>query len=341
MKLIVTIDTEEDNWGQYDRADYSLENIEKIDGLQELFDRYEVTPTYLVTYPVATDMGAIDRLRRIMEEGRCEIGTHCHPWNTPPFEEMKNDRNSMLCNLSEDLQLKKIDTLHQVITRNFGVVPTSFRAGRWGFGGSTARCLSHLGYTVDSSIIAFQNWEIYGGPDYSHVFPRAFTLEESVCMQGDLSSRLLEVPATAAFKQQRFGLCNKVWQKLGGKFMQKLHLRGILGRLGLLNKIWLSPENSSASDMIRLANTMIRQDSQILNLFFHSTALKAGISPFVITREDEAKFLQRIEEFLVFTRNAGIESIKLSDAPAHVEKGAAHKTRDQLTPLENVFISNN
>jgi hypothetical protein len=318
MKLIVTIDTEEDNWGQYDLTDYTLENIEKIDVLQELFDRYGVTPTYLVTYPVATDNGAIYRLRRIMEDGRCEIGTHCHPWNTPPFEEARNDRNSMLCNLAEDLQYKKIGTLHQAITRNFGVVPTSFRAGRWGFGESTACCLSQLGYKVDSSIMAFQNWKVYEGPDYSDLFPRAFTWEKNEGLRIGPYAGLLEMPATAGFTQRNFKLCNQVWQLLGGELPCKLHLRGFLDRLGMLNKIWLSPETSSARQMVKLTTSMMHQGYDIVNMFFHSTALKAGLSSFVKTREDEDRFLRRIEEFLLFTRIAGIESIKLSAAPAHL-----------------------
>jgi len=55
MKLVVTIDTEEDNWGDYSPNGYTLENITYIPELQDLFDEYRVLPTYLVTYSVATD----------------------------------------------------------------------------------------------------------------------------------------------------------------------------------------------------------------------------------------------------------------------------------------------
>ena len=318
MKLIITIDTEEDNWGQYDTADITLENIAKIDVLQELFDRYGVTPTYLVTYPVATDPDSINRLLRIMEEGRCEIGTHCHPWNTPPLEEARNDRNSMLCNLDADLQYRKIDTLHQAIVRHFGVVPTSFRAGRWGFGEEIPRILSQLGYKVDSSIMAFQNWKDYGGPDFSEIFPSPFMWGHQEKIQDGSCSQLLEMPATAGFTQQNFKLSNQIWQKLGGKFIHKLHMRGILDRLRLLNKTKLSPETASSSEMIRLTTTMMHQGYQIANMFFHSTSLKAGLSPFVKSKSDEESFLRLIEEFLVFTRHVGIESMKLSDVPIYM-----------------------
>ncbi|MEI8355142.1 MAG: hypothetical protein WCG31_03445, partial [Deltaproteobacteria bacterium] len=110
----------------------------------------------------------------------------------------------------------------------------------------------------------------------------------------------------------------QVWQLLGGELPCKLHLRGFLDRLGMLNKIWLSPETSSARQMVKLTTSMMHQGYDIVNMFFHSTALKAGLSSFVKTREDEDRFLRRIEEFLLFTRIAGIESIKLSAAPAHL-----------------------
>lgn len=320
MKLIVTIDTEEDNWGQYNLVDYSLENIAKISSLQVLFDRYLVKPTYLITYPVASNDDTVSLLKKIMEKGRCEIGTHCHPWNTPPFEETRTERNSMLCNLTADLQYKKIDSLHQMIIRNFGVVPTSFRAGRWGFGKETAQCLSQLGYEVDSSVVAFMNWKDYGGPDFSDILPKPFMWKQTDGSLSGLScptSQLLEIPATVGFAQKDFLLCNQIWKFLGRKFLRRLRLRGVLDEINLLNKIMLSPETSCTAHMIKLTTVMINQGYQVINMFFHSNSLKAGLSPFVKTKEDEILFLRRIEDFLAFAQRAGIESVKISDVSAY------------------------
>jgi len=99
MHLVVTIDTEEDNWGQYSADSFSIENIKKIPALQEMFDEFSVVPTYLVTYPVATNRESVEILKDILQRGKCEIGMHCHPWSTPPFDEERNSFNSMLCNL--------------------------------------------------------------------------------------------------------------------------------------------------------------------------------------------------------------------------------------------------
>ena len=89
VNLIVTIDVEEDNWGCFDASQPTLENIKMIPQLQDFFDRYGIKPTYLVTYPVVSSRWAVDILSEIMHAGKCEIGTHLHPWNTPP--EMPQD----------------------------------------------------------------------------------------------------------------------------------------------------------------------------------------------------------------------------------------------------------
>ena len=88
MKLIVAVDTEEDNWGSLRLTRYTCENIARIPAVQALFDQFNVTPTYLITYPVATNDRAASILKAILDPKRCEIGTQCHPWNTLPLNRM-------------------------------------------------------------------------------------------------------------------------------------------------------------------------------------------------------------------------------------------------------------
>ena len=311
MKLVITIDTEEDNWGKFISTGQTLENIKNIPRLQELFDDLNVKPTYLITYPVATDDKSIALLRDIEKTGRCEIGTHCHPWNTPPFEEELSEKNSMLCNLTSDQQFKKLDVLHNTIIRNFDVTPVSFRSGRWGYDPVVAHNLLRLGYKVDTSITSYVNWQNYFGPDFSDVPPHAYRSgNEGERSFGD---GLLELPATIAYLQQNFERCNRLFKILGRKPLSRLRLIGILDRLNLLNKVWLSPEMSEAGEMIRLVRCLMKKKYQTINMFFHSTTLKAGLNDYVRSLDDERRFLMRIKEFLTFTRDEGIESVKLAD----------------------------
>jgi hypothetical protein len=311
MYLLITIDTEEDNWADYGSSP-ALANIERIPNLQRLFDKYGVKPTYLITYPVAAADGAVSILRDIRDDGRCEIGTHVHPWNTPPFEEEKTDRNTMICNLEKELQFRKIESLHELIRKNFKVEPISFRGGRWGFDRTVAENIHTLGYKVDTSVSPYMNWEKYHGPDYSKSSPKEhfFYIDKN----GVTDSYLLEVPATIGFLQSNYDLRNSLLNKIANSRMQYFRLVGILDKLGIINKVWLSPETSDGKVMIKLAKSVMREGFLVLNMFFHSSSLMAGLTPFTQSIEEETTLLKRIEELLEFLVGNNVKSITLRES---------------------------
>ncbi|HRR39856.1 MAG TPA: polysaccharide deacetylase family protein [Syntrophales bacterium] len=314
MHLVVTIDTEEDNWGQYSEDSFSIENIKKIPALQKIFDEFSVVPTYLVTYPVATDRESIKILKDILQQGKCEIGMHCHPWSTPPFDDERNSFNSMLSNLPFDLQCKKMGVLHEAIERNFGVTAKSFRAGRWGYNGHTALVLKKLGYRVDTSITPFTDWSEYHGPDFSEMKPESYRFNAPEIFNSIPEGEMAEIPATIGYLQNYYELCNSTDRLLSSPLGRLFRMKGLLNRAGLLNKVLLSPEGSDSGDMVRLTKVLMRKKFEIVNLFFHSTSLQAGLSIFVKTKEDEGRFSDRIRGYLAFTSEAGISPITLSDA---------------------------
>jgi len=314
VKLIITIDTEEDNWTDYSRTEYTTENIKRITHLQQLFDDFNVKPTYLIDYPVATDDNAIIILKKIFENGKCEIGTHCHPWNTPPFEEEINEKNSMMCNLPAEMQYRKISFLHQTIKKHFNVEPISFRCGRWGYNQDVGRNLCKLGYKIDTSITPYTDWTDYYGPDFSNFSPGPFRFSIKDIFMKSSNGHMIEVPATIGFLQYNFKLCNRVLQILRHKPVNRLRLVGIFYRLNLLNKVWLSPEVEDSKRMIKLTRSMIRNKFKVINMSFHSPSLMHGLTPFVNTKDEEKRFFARIKEFLIYAKDTGIESIKLSDS---------------------------
>jgi hypothetical protein len=318
-KLIITIDTEEDNWGCYDPNTYTIGNIERIPGLQQIFDDFNAKPTYLITYPVAISHRAISILKPIYDEGRCEIGAHCHAWNTPPFENGNQRENSMLSNLPVDLQFKKIKTLHETIQSNFGIDPLCFRSGRWGYSATIAGHLKKLGYKIDTSITPYIDWRENAGPDYTHVSPQPYRFSCENIFEEAENGELIEIPATIGFLQKNFTVSNFLFNLMKMKPFNRLRLIGVFHHLNLLNKVWLSPEFSNSEEMIRLTRRMMRNGYQIINMVFHSSSLQAGLTPFVKTAEEERKFLQSIKDFLSFTRENGIESIKMSDAVSLIE----------------------
>src|SRR5258708_12605748 len=85
MHLLVGIDTEGDNqWDAAARANQRFENIYALRRLHALFARHGVRPTYVITYPVATDPRSAQVIRALKAGGDCEIGAHHHAWETPP-----------------------------------------------------------------------------------------------------------------------------------------------------------------------------------------------------------------------------------------------------------------
>jgi len=309
MYFILTIDVEEDTWGDFENKNTSLLHINKLLMLQELFDRYGIKPTYLLTYPAAVDRNAISILRKIVEDKRCEIGTHLHPFNTPPFEEEKNDYNSMLCNLPKDLQFKKIELLHNTIHKNFGVEPVSFRSGRWACDENVLENLSKLNYIVDSSVTSYMDWSSDHGPDYSGISPDVY----KILLNGNSDSHIMEIPATIGYLQGDFDVRNKILRTFAYRGLRKLKIAGILDRMKIINKIWLSPEVTEWEKMADLAKTMEKEGYEVLNMFFHSPSLMAGCTPYTNTDEEVKEFIHRIEKFLEFALLNNFQSIMLSE----------------------------
>jgi hypothetical protein len=315
LNFVVTIDTEEDNWG-YKHSEFSVENIRMIPRLQDLLDRYNIKPTYLVSYKVADCNWAANILAEILALNRCEIGAHLHPWNTPPLKESINERNSMLKNLPYELQLAKLNLLTDKIHGVFGRKPLSFRAGRWGLGAETVKALINCGYLVDTSVTPTISWTSYGdGPEYPEVRtePHRMSADGDRCKVDDRSS-ILEFPTTIGFNRWPFEFWQKVYLQMGKDWLRLLKPIGIMNRTGLLRKIWLSPEISSAADMITLSKVMIRNNLKYLNLSFHSTTLLPGKSPFVKNDEDLEQFYLKIEkllEYLIVATN--LNSLTLSE----------------------------
>src|SRR5665213_1187124 len=311
-RFFITIDTEEDDWGEYRSSGFSVANIEIIPRLQTLFERYGAVPTYLITYPVVTSATARSVFLEILARNRCEIGAHCHPWNTPPFEEEINARNSMICNLPYSTVIKKVTVLKSTIAESLGVTPRCFRSGRWGFGPNVAAAIYELGFRIDTSVTPFVDWTEYAGPDYREAPFLSYQFNPPAIQSAAPNGRLLEVPPTIGFLQTNYELCRRVikWRRLASR----LRLMGALEKFGLLNLRWLSPELSSGDEMVALAKTALSARATHLNMTFHSTSLLPGKSPYVSTQAALESFLGNIETMLKFAANEGFVFLPLSAA---------------------------
>lgn len=224
----------------------------------------------------------------------------------------------MICNLPDRLQYRKLESLHGAIKGAFGIDPVSFRAGRWGFDLQVAKNLIKLGYKIDTSVTPYTDWSEYCGTDYSSQSPQPYRMKWEGASDSCDNHNLLEIPASVGYLQKNFSVCNRVFESVRQEPLFRLRLRGLLQKLGVLNKVYLSPELADSRNMILLSQRLIKNKYEILNMFFHSPSLQAGLSPFVKTPEDEKLFLNKLREFFVYARSSGIECIRLSETPQYV-----------------------
>lgn len=311
--LIVTIDTESDNlWKQKDRI--TLENILQIPKLQELFNRYKIKPTYLVSYPVAQDKKCVSILRNIYEQGRCEIGSHLHAWTTPPVLRNEWDRCPYLYEFPLQTQRELLLNLTEVVRNNFDLSPVSYRAGRFGFDEDSVVLLEEFGYQIDTSVVPLMDFKDHageerGGPCFVNAPLWPYYLsKDNVCQPGE--SQILEIPVSVSFNR---GLPE--WgQRMYLQTRETNFCRRLLAKLNLLQIIWLYPTFFSVREMGSLCQYLLSKGLPVLNMMFHSSEILAGASPYHRTEKDVSAFLNKIEGIIRFlVEKKGVVSQTLSE----------------------------
>ncbi len=247
--LIVSIDTEEDNWRPR-RDGVTVENIRELPRLDGLFQRLGVRATYFSTYQVAIHDWAAPILREL-HGGGAELGAHLHPWNTPPLDEPFAPRNTMLKNLPAALQLAKLERLTATLREAFGGRPVSFRAGRYGLGPDSVTALIRCGYRVDSSVTPFVSWEEYDdGPTFIGAPLDSYRLAGGADVRiPQPEGPLVELPMSVGYNRPPSGAWARLYRALSTPALRPLHLRGIASRAGIVKRIALSPETDSGADV--------------------------------------------------------------------------------------------
>lgn len=314
--VIVSIDTEEDNWYRT-RTGATVENIVELRTLAPFLDRLGARPTYFTTYQVALKAQAADRLREACAGGRGEIGAHLHPWNTPPLDEAFVPRNSMLNNLPADLQRAKVACLTATLAEVFGFAPRTFRAGRYGFGRETVGALLACGYRVDSSVSPFVDLaSMDGGPSFvgAPMGPYYLAPDRHVTDPAP-DGALLEIPLSYGFNRGPFEFWDPARRLLEAAPWRWLHLAGLAARTGIVKRLALTPELTSVADMLTLSRRLLEHDVPHLHVSWHSPSLTPGLSPFGATAADVAHLYASIESYFEgLARLANVTFATISEA---------------------------
>jgi hypothetical protein len=288
-KLLVVVDTEEAfDWSKpHSRAQTNVEHVVHQDRAQAIFGRYGVRPTYVVDYPVASQAAGYGPLRDWLAAGKCQIGTHLHPWVNPPFNEEVCARNSYPGNLPPALEREKLARLTDIIEENFGARPTIYKAGRYGIGPATPAILDDLGYDIDTSVVPLTSFRADGGPDFTTFDVEPFWL----------STRVLEIPLTVTWSGQLGRYGRALQPSLMSAMGMRLHLPGIAARLRLLERIRLTPEGASFAELKRLTDAMLAGGKRLFVFTYHSPSVVPGNTPYVRDERELRQFLGCIEQF--------------------------------------------
>ncbi|HEX4600969.1 MAG TPA: hypothetical protein VH116_06230 [Gemmatimonadales bacterium] len=316
--VVVSIDTEEDNW-RPSRNGVTVENIAELRRLARLLDRWGVRPTYLTAYQVAIRPRAVETLRECCAAGRAEIGAHLHPWNTPPLSEPLVPRNSMLKNLPAGLQLAKLEHLTTALEQAFDSRPRAFRAGRYGFGRDTVAALLRCGYRVDSSVSPFVNLErMDDGPNFVGAPLDAYRLAPDRDVRRPApDGSLFEIPLSHGFTRKPFGVWDRVRRMFEARPWRWLHCAGVAARLGLVDRLELCPEVASVDGMLTLSRQLLDQGVRHLQLSWHSPTLLPGLSPFAATPADVERLYASIATYLEgLVRMTSVRFATMSEAAA-------------------------
>lgn len=297
--LVISIDTEEDNWIP-SRTGVTVENIRELPRMHRFLRGFGVRPTFFTAYSVLDVPWAAEIIRDLDASGDVEIGAHLHPWNTPPLREGLVPRNTMIKNLPEKLQGAKLERLTERLATEVGAPPRSFRSGRFGLSGELLPWLVHLGYRVESSVTPFVDWSGYdGGPDFRGAPFHAYRLGPAADPRIPVpDGPLVELPVLCGFTRTPFSFWSRIHGTPDRPPLRRLRMPGIATRMGIIQKVTLSPETDSVTDMLLLSRSLIEHDVGYLHLFFHSSSLRTGLSPFTPTTASVERFYVALAEYL-------------------------------------------
>ena len=294
--LCVVVDVEEEfDWsGPFSRRNTFVNAVRGLRRGHEIFRRYGLQPTYLLDYPVVADPQARDILAPWAAAGEAVIGAQLHPWVTPPFEEVICPYNSFPCNLEEDLERRKLTVLTQFIDAAFGVAPRVYKAGRYGLDLRREHVLRDLGYVVDTSVMPFRDYSgTGGGPDSFALPDQPFWIapERQVLYLPVMHS---VIGLLRGLGRGRFG------RLVFGATASGLHVPGVLARLGLFERIMLTPEGIELSALQRLTSALLAVGYRVFTLSLHSSSFVKGGTPYARSDADVEALLGRTERFFEF-----------------------------------------
>lgn len=299
ITFLLSVDTEEEwDWeGPFPESNFSVDNLHALPAFQDFCVKHKIRPCYFVDYPAAAELPKQSLFLQHVEKGNCELGAHLHPWANPPYFGKPSEENSHVVNLPLSQVEQKLDELMALFERELNYVPTAFRTGRWGISEPIMELLYLRGFTIDSSVYPFyknEYFNCYGSP------LTAYWPDVEDVLKSGLQRNILELPVTVGFNRTPFVQSAKVHDVTQNRAFQSLKTTALLWHSKLLRKIYFSPEVSTSSDMITLADAAIENGHQCLHMYFHSSNLINDGTGFLKSKNANKVICTRIEKVLKY-----------------------------------------
>ena len=278
--FIITIDTESDNQWDYKKKQ-STENAFFIPRFQELCEKFNYKPVYLVDYSMANNLFLVEYLRDRLKKNKCEVGMHLHAWDTPPFyceiDSADNICRPYLIEYPIEFIQKKIETMHLLLSDRFMVPPITHRAGRWATDINYLDILDSFGYKIDCSFTPGINWSntigyTKGGSNYSKI-------KNEIQFVGS-KKRILEVPTTISNIHI-----------LKGDSSSMISVIKDITKFFVGRNVWFRPALSNEVAMEKI----IKQDNDYLEFMMHSSEFMPGGSPYYKDEYSIEKLYKELE----------------------------------------------
>lgn len=297
--FFITIDTEGDNQWDLNKK-ISCENAKYLPKFQELAEKYDFKPTWLINYEMANDQFFVQYMKDKQDSGLCEIGMHLHAWNNPPEYKLKkiNKERDYLIEYPIDIMEKKIDVITKLITKNFGIKPVTHRSGRWTTNKDYFDLLEKYGYKVDCSVTPHISWEkSLGstgilGSNYKNYSENIFFVNS-----------ILEVPMTI----------RKIHVMQIHRIKSLKNLLGEIERFIIGRYQWLRPDKYLDFSALKHLINKCNDKNQYIMFMIHSSELMPGGSPNFKTKKDIDELYEIIEKCFKYIRELGYKGITLKD----------------------------
>lgn len=309
QRFMLFIDTEEEfDWSQPPaRHSIATSAMAILPQAHHRLAVHGAKPVYLADYPAIISPYCADILGPLLASGDAAVGAHLHPWVNPPYDEIVNEYNSFVGNLSLELERAKLHMLTDRIEQTLGVRPLCYRAGRYGVGPATAMLLEEAGYRLDVSVRSHFDYSATGGPN--------FTGYPMTPYRAGPNGGLLEIPLTTAFLGR--------WRENGADIYARARgiplAHGLLAKAGLLNRIAFTPEGMPVQEAMEAVRILQGEGLQLFSLSCHSPSFAIGHTPYVRDKADLRRFYEWWDKVLGLLVSLGVTGAGLDEVLADLD----------------------